>query len=366
MSVDRQTIICGAPTRKGTRCKHAPTPGTNPPRCRWHSRAAHSAGGRPRCTARSQTGRRCRLWALPNRKRCHIHAPRPPQGKAQQACSAQTATGKPCRAIAVRDSHPPRCVFHGPPRRQPQRCRARTRQGRRCRAYATRHSIAHGRPRCVKHARTFPQPAAQNKRPGRHRCRARTRAGGRCTNWAMRQSKARDGRWLCIVHAAGGQALPAGPQTLVRKGRRCTARTRSGQQCRHWALSDGSWPGDKPLCARHAGREHTPPLHHGYYSKQPDFSPRQRDAILRAVEGGEPLAAELLIVRFKLQRLIRYLKRDDLSARRKDAAARALLKGVRAVTRLMQARYNLARIRWEPTSGGNAGIQLQALLEEEE
>lgn len=362
MSVDRQTTICGAPTRRGTPCKHAPTPGSNPPRCRWHSRATHSPGGRARCKARTKQRRPCRMWALPGQKYCRIHKPRRPH---DQRCTARTASGKPCRNLVVSGSRPPRCVFHGPRRRRPQRCRARTKQGRPCRSFATRHSIARGRPRCVKHAPTFITPA-QGQPPGRRRCQARTKAGERCLNWAMRHSKARDGRWLCIYHAAGKQALHAGPQSRVRRGRRCTARTQSGDRCRHWALSDGSWPGDKPLCAFHAGRHFNYPVLHGYYSARPQFTPQQRAAILHAAKSGEPLAAEILIVRFNLQRLLQYLKRDDLSPWRRDAAFRSALKAINAVRRLMLARHNLARIRWAPTSGGNAGKQLDALLQEEE
>lgn len=63
---------------------------------------------------------------------------------------------------------------------------------------------------------------------------------------------------------------------------------------------------------------------------------------------------------------MRYLKREDLPAWRRDAAARALFRGLSAIMRLMQARHNLARVRWGPTSGGYAQVQLANLLEDEE
>lgn len=45
----------------------------------------------------------------------------------------------------------------------------------------------------------------------------------------------------------------------------------------------------RPLCA---GREHSPRVYHGYYSQRPDFSAKEQAAILKAVEGGEPLESQ--------------------------------------------------------------------------
>lgn len=363
MSVEHQTIVCGAITRRGLPCKAYPMPGTNPPRCYAHRRERALPGGRTRCHARTVRGRACRLWAQRGEKHCHLHRRR---GRQARRCSAVTARGKQCRSRAVKGSRPARCVVHGPRGRRAQRCQGRNKDGRRCRALATRESVVRGRPRCFSHAASFLGPGRKAKRPGHHRCEARTKAGERCRAVAQRQSKARDGRWLCIYHAEDGQAVNPGPRSRVRKGRRCTARTPSGERCRRWALSSHPWPGDEPLCVHHSGYPFKRRVLHGYYSERPRFTPEERAAILRAVKSGEPLAAELLIVRFNLQRLLHYLKRKDLSPWRRDAATRSALEAVNAVRRLMQARHNLARTRWTPSSGGNAGKQLEALLGEEE
>lgn len=363
MSVERQTIICGATTRLGTACKATPMQGTTPPRCYMHRRERELPGGRARCNARTVHGDACRLRAKRGEKHCHLHKR---GGSRERGCTAVTARGKRCRAFVVKGSQPARCVVHSSRRGRAPRCQGRTKEGRRCRAIATRESIARGRPRCYSHAVSFLGRGRKAERPGHHRCEARTKAGERCRCVAQRQSKAREGRWLCIYHGEDGQAGNPGPRSGVRSGRRCTARTPSGERCRRWALSNHPWPGEEPLCVHHSGYPFKRRVLHGYYSERPRFTPEERAAILQAVKSGEPLAGELLIVRFNLQRLLHYLKRKDLSPWRRDAATRSALKAVNAVRRLMEARHNLARTRWTPGSGGNAGKQLEALLAEEE
>lgn len=371
MSDDRQSVICGARTRKGGRCKHPPEPGSVPPRCFLHNGGGRSPKGRLRCKARHAAGRHCRQWAEPGGEYCIWHLPRRQQNRQRAAgriCTARTVKGNPCRARAVKGTDPPRCPSHSSRAPDRKRCRARTKRGRPCRGQPTNHSIEQGRPLCPAHAglcHPIKETDGQMKPPHRPRCQARTRNGKRCRNWALVDSQERFGRPVCRLHALpdrwpGRSAQGPGP------GHRCQARRPSGRRCRNWALRRSKARHGRWLCRFHVDDKPPTGFKHGFYSAHPDFSPEERAAIRRAAASGEPLAGELLLLRLKLRRLMRYLAREDLPAWRRDAAARAAFRGAAAVKQLLLTRHNLSTVRWTSASGGSAGQQLAALLQEEE
>lgn len=363
MSIDRQTIICGATTRRGTRCKSAPVPGSNPPRCTWHRRSARSTTGRVRCKGRTRQRRACLKHALPGHDHCFFHLP-PAQRRRLRAagrlCTAHTVKGKPCSHPARKGSRPPRCDNHSHVTSAKNRCQARTIRGRPCNGWPTKHSIEQGRPLCAAHSGLChaPETSQDATRPvDKRRCQARKKDGKRCRNWALTQSRRRFGRPLCRLHA-----LPQNPG----RGHRCQATLPSGSRCQSWALRRSKQRYGRWFCRFHAPDKLSTGHQHGFYSMKLDLNPQEQDAIRRAAESEQPLAAELLLMRLKLLRLVKYLAQDDLPAWRRYAATRLTFRGASAVKRLLFARHNLARVPWTSLSGGKLDLQLARLLKEEE
>ena len=117
--------------------------------------------------------------------------------------------------------------------------------------------------------------------------------------------------------------------------RRCTARTRTGDACRAWAIR-GSEP---PRCAGHAGAC-APARKHGFYART--FSPDELDDL--AVYGAElGLDDEISVARVALQRVFAFLSRDPdrLDPGEYVRAAELAFKGARTVARLLRDREAL-------------------------
>jgi hypothetical protein len=122
-----------------------------------------------------------------------------------------------------------------------------------------------------------------------------------------------------------------------------------GERCPHWAMASEESGG---LCWLHAFPHQHGQIKHSYYRRVPYFSPVEHTVIRDALQEDEPLSPELLIVRFKLRRVLAYTGRSDISALDMDRAAYVSYRGVRAVSRLLRAQKKSREIEWGPTAAG--------------
>lgn len=368
---------CGARTASGKKCGSWARRGSEPPRCNVHGAGALPQGGKRRCSMVTAAGARCRAWAMVGRDVCNVHAGLTVPGEAARdkgrACSAVGKDGRRRRAWAVRGTEPPLCNLHAgnhlPGTRGEKagrRCEAVTKRGVRCRNWTTRtaeavttkgaaHEGEQAKALCGVHAGRFRLP-----KPEERRCAARTYTGKRCPHWAIQGTEAEYGRWLCAVHVPEGDARKIRQRFPEEGERRCTARTLDGKRCRHWALQreEGS---SEDLCWLHAFPKQHPQIRHGYYRRVPYFPERLQAFIAELAREGEPLAAEVVVMRLKLQGLLAYLGRPNLSEAERLRVTRLIFRGVTTVMKLLQAQKKLAQVEWVAGSAGGAG-QLLALM----
>lgn len=252
-------------------------------------------------------------------------------------CTALTRAGQRCRRPAIGEIDPPLCTVHAgltlPREADRRRCTATTQAGSRCRRWAARATEP---PRCPMHAGRF-APAGSEPR----RCSAIARSGNRCRQWAVRASEARHGQPLCPAHArvaAGGSGWHwPGPEDDA-AGRRCTAVTRQGRQCRNWALA-GTAP---PLCRCHRFPEEHSQIRHGLYRPGWGLGPLEREALAVAWRTGRPLDAEVLLARLLARAVLGYLNTSPRPREQDMNGIRLLLRALGAVRRVVAARRELA------------------------
>lgn len=373
---------CGAQTRSGRPCRSWALPDSEPPRCSVHGDGAPPA--ERQCVATTESGSRCRAWAMLGQALCSRHAGRPAvteeDRRAGRACTALTKAGEPCRNWAVDDSMArfgrALCPAHAGMLSPAQlarvtgkstagrRCQAVTRSGRQCGRWATldtrEQPDGDGVALCHTHAGRFQLPG-----PDDSRCQAWTKRNVQCPNWAVAGTEAQYGRLLCPVHLpkADERKPYSGP---LRKGsRRCTAIKWDGTRCRSRAMRTGKGA-QAELCWIHAFPQKHPTVLHGYYRRTPHFSDEEHAAIIKEAREGEPMAAELLIMRLKLRNVLKYVRNYKLSPWRMDAAVSVMLGGVRTVATLLEARRRLQQLQWKPTATRGPGALLDAILEEGE
>ena len=195
---------------------------------------------------------------------------------------------------------------------------------------------------------------------GERRCSAMTKMGERCPHWAIRGTEVQYGMLLCPVHVPEGDARKIYQRWPGEGERRCRARTLDGKRCRHWALVEEAANG---LCWLHAYPTQHPQIRHGYYRRIPYFPEHIQDYIGELAREGEPLSAETLVVRLKLRGLLAYLGRQDLSEAERVRVSRLIFRGVTTVSRLLQARKKLVDADWGPATAGGAGRLLELIVE---
>ena len=251
-----------------------------------------------------------------------------------------------------------------------RQCEAVTKRGVRCRNWAMRTAEAvttnratrereEAKALCSVHAGRFRLPG-----PEERRCTARTKTGERCPHWAIRGTDAQYGRLLCAVHVPEGDARKIRQRFPEEGERRCTARTLDGKRCRHWAIrgEDGS---SEDLCWLHAFPKQHPQIRHGYYRRIPYFTEALQEFIAELAREGEPLVAEVVVMRLKLQGLLAYLGRPNLSEAERLRVTRLIFRGVTTVMKLLQAQKKLAEDKWVPGTAGGAGQLLELIVGEE-
>lgn len=372
---------CGAQTHSGRRCRGWALPHSEPPRCSVHGDKAAPSDER-RCVATTKTGSRCRAWAMLGQDLCSRHAGRlqvtEDDRRAGRVCTALTRAGEPCRNWAVEDSMAlfgrALCPAHAgmlSPKQLARatgrstagrRCQALTRTGEQCGKWATLDTQGRddgeGKALCHMHAGGRRLPG-----PGERRCQAQTKMNGQCSNWPVAGTDAQYGRLLCAVHLPEGDERKPFSGALREGSQRCTATKWDGTRCRSRAMRIGE--GAKAqLCWIHAFPEKHPCIRHGYYWRTPHFSDEVHAAIVRAAREGEPMEAELMIMRLKLLDVLKYIKENNVSGWRLDAAALITFKGARTIRNLVMARRKLREIQWRPTAVRGPGALLNAILEE--
>jgi hypothetical protein len=134
------------------------------------------------------------------------------------------------------------------------------------------------------------------------------------------------------VHARTVHWRPAGPGE-----RRCTATTLPGTRCRHWAQACT----DPPLCWLHGHPGRHGQLRHGYYRRTPYLPDTLWATVLQLAAEGEPLAAEIAVMRLKIVALLAYLQRPQLPLRRSLPAYRLVFQALRTVATLLRAQQGL-------------------------
>ncbi|MFW6097036.1 MAG: hypothetical protein ACOC9Z_03120, partial [Chloroflexota bacterium] len=373
---------CGAQTRSGRPCRSWALPESEPPRCSVHGNGAPPA--ERQCVATTKAGGRCRAWAMLGQELCSRHAGRltitGEDRRAGRACTALTRAGEPCRNWAVEDSMAlfgrALCPAHAGMLSPAQlaeatgrstagrRCEALTRSGEQCGRWATLDTRGQpdgeGQALCHTHAGRFQLPG-----PGDSRCQAQTKTNGQCPNWAVAGTEAQYGRLLCAVHLPDGDERRPYSGALREGSQRCTAIKWDGTRCRSRALrtEEGAQAG---LCWIHAFPQKHPTVLHGYYRRTAHFSDEAHAAIARAAREGEPMEAELMIMRLKLRDVLKYVRDNDVSGWRLDAAASVAYRGLGTVMNLMRARRRMMEIQWKPTAVRGPGALLDAILEEDD
>lgn len=156
-------------------------------------------------------------------------------------------------------------------------------------------------------------------------------------------------------------------------GRRCSATTLAGQRCASWALR-GS---DPPMCRVHAYPEAHPKIRHGYYRSTPYLRAAEQAYVAQLVAEGEPLAAEIVLLRLKIRAVLAYLAQPEVGLAQRRAAYGILLEAVRTVSRLLRAQQALraeasgrvpgwmpalAREGLRESTGGGLGALLASIL----
>lgn len=207
-------------------------------------------------------------------------------------------------------------------------------------------------------------PGAEEQEAGRRCTAISARTGKQCRMWAMLNSERIYGQALCMAHAGVRQKAGRMPEEGER---RCTARTLDGKRCRRWAVSveDGGSAGED-LCWVHAFPKAHGKITHGFFRQVPDFTEEQQAFIAELAREGEPLAAEVLVVRSKLQGLIAYLNRPNLSVAERIRVTELVFWGVRTVSRLLRAQRKLVEVDWRPGTAGGAGQLLERIVDDEE
>jgi hypothetical protein len=158
----------------------------------------------------------------------------------------------------------------------------------------------------------------------------------------MLESERIYGQALCMAHA--GVRQKAGRMPEDGEGR-CTARTLDGKRCRRWAVSveDGAGDGEA-LCWVHAFPKAHGKITHGFFRQVPYFTEEQQAFIAELAREGEPLMAEVLVVRLKLRGVLAYLNRPGLSVAERIRVTQLLFRGVTTVSRLLRAQKKLAKV----------------------
>lgn len=246
--------------------------------------------------------------------------------------------------------------------RSGRRCEAVTRTGEQCGKWATLDSRGQrdgeGKALCHMHAGRFQLPG-----PGERRCQAQTKKNGQCPNWAVVGTEEEYGRLLCAVHLPKEDERRPYSGALRQGSRRCTAIKWDGTRCHGRAMRTGK--GAKAaLCWIHGFPQKHPGIRHGYYWRTPHFSDEAHAAIARAAREGEPMEAELMIMRLKLRDVLKYVRDNDVSGWRLDAAASVAYRGLGTVMNLVRARRRLMEIQWKSTAARGPGALLDAILAE--
>jgi hypothetical protein len=256
-----------------------------------------------------------------------------------ERCVAMTKAGGRCRRGVMRAGSGRFCVVHerGIARAAGAgRCVAVTVRGERCRGWARRGE----RGLCLVH-----EGAGA-------RCEGVTARGKRCRRVAVAGSRGRYGRWLCVRHEPG-YVFPVPPE-----GRRCEARTLAGGRCKRWARAGTD--GGPVLCVAHDVGQGHPNLRHGYYRRLPYFGPVEAAYVGAAARAGKPLAAELFVMRLKVQGLLAYAAGEGLTRRQRVGVDELLLRATRLIGALLAARQGMGLVAMgEGTGGGVRALLAQ-------
>jgi hypothetical protein len=193
---------------------------------------------------------------------------------------------------------------------------------------------AHGRPLYNVHAEGFRLPG-----PGERRCSARTRAGGQCPHWAVWGTEEEYGRLLCTLHVPQGDPARFFTRLPQAGERRCTAKTQDGERYRCWAVAQDEQ--GQELCWLHAYPDEHPRIRHGYYRASPPLDEVQWQAISLGRASERPLDGEIVMTRLLVDMVADYLETSERPLREDLNSVRLIISNVRAVARLLLARKKL-------------------------